>query len=71
MSEHDSTPTQAVTVYLVRRRRENCYVRTDWSGSHRLPGERNVRIFHSYPQAYAFAEELDVLTPAVHRRRDD
>jgi hypothetical protein len=59
VTDEKSTPADTCKVYLVRRRRENCYLRTDWSGSRRLPGKRNVRIFHTYDEACTFAEELN------------
>ena len=59
MAEEPSNDTPAERVYLVRRRREFCYLRTDWSGSRRLPVERNVRLFRTPEEADAFTEGLN------------
>ena len=59
MAEEPSNDAPAETVYLVRRRRAFCYLRTDWSGSRRLPVERNVRLFRTSEEADAFCEGLN------------
>ena len=50
--------TRVGEVYLVRRYRPFCYLRTDWSGSKPLPGRREVRVFSTREEADAFCEDL-------------
>jgi hypothetical protein len=50
--------TAVGSVYLVRRRRVFCYLRTDWSGSRALPVRQNVRIVRTREEADALCAGL-------------
>jgi hypothetical protein len=44
--------------FLVRWRRDFCYQRTDWSGSERLPGRREMKLFTTAAEAEAYCDGL-------------
>jgi hypothetical protein len=47
-------------MFLVRRRRDFCTLRTDWSNHRRLPGDRNVGLFRTRDEADRIARAMSV-----------